>query len=89
VIFAYHQKFHRSDVAEVEADCRGGKLGCVAHKKQMAAVLNGYLEPFREKRARYEADRKAVEDIIADGDKRARAVAQATMAEVREAMCMG
>ncbi|MCK7472492.1 MAG: hypothetical protein MZV49_00600 [Rhodopseudomonas palustris] len=44
------------DADAVEAECRGGRLGCVAHKKSMTAVLNGFLDPFREKRARYEAD---------------------------------
>jgi tryptophanyl-tRNA synthetase len=89
VVFAYHRKFSPSDVAQVEADCRAGKLGCVAHKKQMAATLNVFLEPFREKHAQYESDRKLVEDVIADGDARARAVARATMDEVKEAMRLG
>jgi len=89
VVFAYHQKFRPGDAAQVEADCRGGKLGCVAHKKQMTDSLNGFLEPLREKRARYEADRTLVLDVIADGDARARAVAQRTMEEVREAMHLG
>jgi len=89
VVFAYHRKFSQSDAAQVEADCKAGKLGCVAHKKQMAAILNAFLEPFREKRSHYESNRKLVEDVIADGDARARAVAQATMSEVREAMHLG
>jgi tryptophanyl-tRNA synthetase len=89
VVFAYHQRFSASDVAQVEADCKAGKLGCVAHKKQMAAKLNTFLEPFREKRAHYESNPKLVEDIIADGDGRAGAVARATMDEVMEAMHLG
>jgi tryptophanyl-tRNA synthetase len=89
VVFAYHRKFSPSDAGAVEADCRAGKLGCVTHKKQMAAILNGFLEPFRERRRHYESNRKLVEDVIADGDCRARAVARATMEEVREAMRLG
>jgi tryptophanyl-tRNA synthetase len=89
VVFAYHRKFSPSDAAQVEADCKAGKLGCVAHKKQMAAILNAFLEPFREKRSHYESNRKRVADVIADGDARARAVARATMNEVREAMHLG
>ena len=89
VVFAYHGKFSTSDVAQVEADCRAGKLGCVAHKKQMAAILNAFLEPIRERRNHYETNRKRIDEVIADGDARARAVAQATMREVREAMRLG
>jgi len=88
VVFAYHKRFSPEDLAQVEADCRGGRLGCVAHKKQMAKILIHFLEPFRERRAYYEANRKLVEDIIADGNARARKVAQQTMHEVREAMCL-
>ena len=43
----------------------------------------------REKRAYYVSHRKEVEEIIEDGDSRAREVARATMAEVREAMQLG
>jgi tryptophanyl-tRNA synthetase len=89
VVFAYHRKFSPSDVPQIEADCKGGKLGCVAHKKQMTDVLNAFLEPFREKRAHYESNRNLVEDVIADGDARARTVAVSTMGEVREAMHLG
>lgn len=88
VVFAYHKRFSTEDLAQVEADCRGGRLGCVAHKKQMAKILIQFLEPFREKRAYYEAHRKLLEEIIEDGNIRARKVAQQTMYEVREAMCL-
>lgn len=89
VVFAYHQKFSPEDAGQVDADCRGGKIGCVAHKKMMAKTLSEWLEPIREKRTYYRTHMDEVEAIIEDGDRRARAVAQATMEQVREAMHMG
>jgi tryptophanyl-tRNA synthetase len=89
VIFAYQKKFDNENIETIEADCRGGKLGCVAHKKAFAAALIKWLEPIRERRAYFESHKNEVEDIIADGDKRARCRACETMEMVREAMRMG
>ena len=89
VVFAYHKRFHPEDVEQVDADCRGGKLGCVVHKKDVAKYLADFLTPIRERQAYYESHLDEVKDIIMDGDRRARETAQATMAEVREAMQMG
>jgi tryptophanyl-tRNA synthetase len=43
----------------------------------------------RERRAHFESRPDVVRDILADGETRARARAQATMAEVRRAMDLG
>ena len=89
MVFAYHKKFSHEDIHQIHADCRGGKLGCVAHKKAMAKILSERLAPIREKRAYYDSHRDEVKTIIEDGDRRARKVAQATMADVRGSMQMG
>jgi tryptophanyl-tRNA synthetase len=52
----------------------------------MAANLNTALEPIREKRRQLEADLQVIEDIIYEGNEKARSVAQRTMDEVREAV---
>jgi len=86
-VFTYHQKFNPDEVPQIEADCRSGALGCVACKQNCATKLNGYLASMRERRLRY-SDNEVLE-ILLDGEKRARAVAEATMGEVREAMKIG
>ena len=55
-------------------------------KKHLTQVLTDALAPIRERRARYLADPDRVRDVISDGNRRAREVARATMAEVRDAM---
>ena len=89
VVQAYHKRFHPEDAEEVDRECRSGALGCVAHKKAVAQTLDRFLAPIRERQAYYESHLDEVRDIIADGDRRARTTAQATMAEVRETMHMG
>lgn len=83
-VFQYHQVFNPEEVAAIEADCRQGKVGCVACKKRQAAVLNDLLEPMRERRQRYPQD--MLIDILREGTHRARQVAQQTMEDVRQAL---
>jgi tryptophanyl-tRNA synthetase len=89
VIQAYHQRFSPADAGQADADCRAGKLGCVAHKKTVAKMIADTLAPIRERRAHFESHRGEVADILVDGNRRARQAAQDTMGLVREAMQLG
>ena len=89
VVFAYHQKLEPEVIGQIEKDCRGGRLGCVAHKKEVARILGENLAFFREKRKYFESHRNEVEEIIKEGNTKARAEAQETMKKVSEAMQMG
>jgi tryptophanyl-tRNA synthetase len=73
-------------VEQVDAECRAGRIGCVWDKRYLANLLATALEPIRERRAELERDPDRIHDVIADGDRRAGAVAEATMEEVRAAM---
>jgi tryptophanyl-tRNA synthetase len=63
-----------------------GKLGCVACKQRLAERLNEALEPLRQRRAELERHPSELDDILAEGSRKARQVAQGTMEEVRAAM---
>jgi tryptophanyl-tRNA synthetase len=89
LVFTYHKKFNPSEVPQVERDCRSGALGCVDCKANCAKHIIEYLAPLREKRKYYEVHPDHLREILIDGEERARAVAQRTMAEVREAMGVG
>jgi len=88
-VFTYHQKFNPSEVDEIREDCKSGLLGCVACKQNCAKKIADYFEPMREKRAHYEQKMDNVHDILNDGIKRARKVAEETMNDVHKAMRMG
>ena len=66
--------------------CRKGAIGCVACKKNLSAVLNDMMDPFREKRAYYEAHLDEVKDIIHSGSQKAAEIGNETVREVKEAM---
>ena len=70
----------------VNVECRKAGIGCVDDKKELLKHLLAYLKPMQERRKKLQASPKQVAEIIAAGSARARAVAQRTLAEVREAM---
>jgi tryptophanyl-tRNA synthetase len=89
-VFMYHEKFSPAEeVSEVETGCRSGALGCVDCKLKAANRINQMLEPILEKRKHYEGNLDTVNDILIDGEKRGRAVAEKTMSEVHEKMLLG
>lgn len=88
-VFTYHKKFNVAEVDEVRAGCESGALGCVDCKKNCAAKMAAFFAPMRERRSTYEARPQLVDEILHSGEKRARAEAQKTMAEVRAAMKFG
>lgn len=55
-------------------------------KEELAATLNRFLDPIRERRARFEADRGLVDQLIVEGTERTRAEVRKTLVEVRRAM---
>jgi tryptophanyl-tRNA synthetase len=86
VVFAYHRAFNGENAESIGADCRAGRLGCVANKRNLAAILAEQLRPFREKREELLAHPERVREALRSGEERARKIAQETMREVREAM---
>jgi tryptophanyl-tRNA synthetase len=86
-VFTMHKVFSSAeDVAMINRDCRTAALGCVDCKKLLTTNLNKNLEPFRANRAEIAARPGQVWDILHDGAKRARAIAEETMKEVRDAV---
>src|SRR3989440_4334279 len=73
-VFVYHDAFN-GDTAEVEdlkARYRAGKVGDVEVKTKLAAALNAYLTPIRERRAAVLARPERLREILFEGSKRAR-----------------
>ena len=73
---------------EVEIAEEIGNDGAGALKKYVTAAVNDYLAPIRERRAELMADPDYIRDILAEGNRRANEIAEATLAEVREARGM-
>ena len=69
---------------QVAADI--GAAGAAALKKTVTEAVNEYLAPIRARRAEYAQDRAHLRRTLHEGNERARAVAETTLAEVRTAM---
>jgi tryptophanyl-tRNA synthetase len=86
-VYSLHKTFSPKDEVEmINVECRRAGIGCVDCKKLFAKNLNVHLEPFRTKRAEIAEKPDAVWDILHDGGKRARGIAESVMEEVREAI---
>jgi len=71
--------------AEFEPIYTKGGVGYGEIKKRIHTAYDAKFGPFREKRAALEKDDAYVEGVLEQGGKRARAVAHALLAEVRDA----
>lgn len=86
-VFEFHKLYTDNDtVNRINNECRTAEIGCVQCKKMMATRLAEALAPIREKRAHFESNPALVEDIIREGNDKARNIAAHTMEQVRSAM---
>ena len=84
-VYALHNIFSSDDaVRDIYEGCTNATIGCVEDKHALANAINDYLWPFRERRAELQSRPHLVEDVLAAGTERARAVAVRTMEEVRD-----
>lgn len=83
-VFAFHGFFSPDQIDEIESQCRKAEIGCVDCKRTLARNLAASLAPFRERRSELAATPDLVWDILTDGANRASAIAEKTIAEVRE-----
>jgi tryptophanyl-tRNA synthetase len=87
-VFAYHDAFNPNveEVNDLKERYRQGRVGDVEVKRKLFLALENFLGPIRERRAHYEANPRLVDEIIAAGNERTRAVARETIQMVEQAM---
>jgi len=66
--------------------CTQAQKGCTECKTILAERILEKIKPIREKREVLEKDRSKIEDILHEGAKKAKHLAQKTLAEVKEAV---
>jgi tryptophanyl-tRNA synthetase len=86
-VFDLHKVYSSNEViGRINTECRTAAIGCLDCKKLVAERVNATLAPIQERRKPFEQNPQRVWDILDEGTKKARTVAQSTMAEVRKAM---
>ncbi len=85
-VYQLHQYFDEVDSSNIAEQCRSAKIGCVDCKMLLAQRINSALEPFRERRAALVEKPEYVIDVLADGARRAQAIARETLREAKQRM---
>ena len=85
-VFSYHRLFNKERVEGVAQECRSARRGCVECKMEMAAKLNEFLDPIRERRETWMKKKKEIRQILDQGAQKAREVASSTYRQVLRAM---
>ena len=87
-VFVYHDAFNPNlaEVEDLKTRYREGKVGDVEVKKKLAAALNQHMAPIRERRGELLSKPERLREILHEGSRKARGVAQETMERVRSAV---
>jgi len=86
-VFAFHGMLNTAERhKQIETDCSTAKIGCVECKAELATKMLDWLRPIQERRQALISEPGKLDAILARGTERARAVAKATMKQVREAV---
>lgn len=84
VVYAFHAVYTKEDAPQIEQDCRAGKIGCVACKKNLLDHMAPALEPLWTRRDALK--KEDVDGLLEEGCQKARIEAEKTLHLVRRAM---
>jgi len=86
-VYDWHKLFSPQETLTWAAQgCRTAGIGCIECKAAMADHLIKWIAPVRARRQEYEKHPQDVLRVLDEGSKKARKLAQQTMARVREAV---
>jgi tryptophanyl-tRNA synthetase len=85
-VFSWHKVFTPDRVEEIREGSESAALGCVECKEILAASVENYFAPMREKRAELMNDLDYVKDVLETSASKAREIAAETMTDVRYKM---
>jgi len=85
-LLTIYSLFSGKDIKEIEKKFKN--KGYAEFKKDLSKLLIEKLEPFRRKKKEFELREVYVKEILEQGRKKAKTIAQSTIAEVRKKMGM-
>lgn len=88
LLFSYHKLFSIEELPDLERRYREGGIGYKESKDILAKNMNAFLEPIRARKAELDKNEDSVLDILTEGAKKARPIADATVAEVQRRIGM-
>jgi tryptophanyl-tRNA synthetase len=87
--YAYHGIFTATGQQQIREECLAGQRGCVQCKKELAASLNAFIAPIRDRRSALERDRGYIRDVLNQGIRRGRETSDAVLDRALQAMKIG
>ena len=86
-VYSWHGLFTSPERrAGIYTECTTAAIGCIDCKKELAGRVVEFLRPIQERRRELAARPGKIDEILAAGNAKARAIADRTMGEVRDAV---
>ena len=87
-VYAVHEVLSpgETETRAIAGRCKSGELGCAECKDMLVESIAGVLVPFQARRAELAGQDDYIRDILNEGARKARALIEPTVAEVREKM---
>jgi tryptophanyl-tRNA synthetase len=86
MVYYYHKLVNQDNIETICEECKAGKRGCVACKKELVESMMNFLKPIQERRRYYEERPELVEEILIKGTNKAREKAKEVIKRVRKNM---
>lgn len=86
MVYYYHKLVNQGNLNTVCDECKNGRRGCVACKKELIEAMMQFLKPIQEKRKYYEEHSDIVDKILKNGTLKAQEYAKTKMKLVRKNM---
>jgi len=89
-VWQFHLVYSNNDVQQwVQHGCRSAAIGCLECKQPVIDAVLAELKPIRERGEALAKDPTLVRNVVADGCRKARDIAEDTMMDVRRSMGLG
>ena len=85
-VYTYHKFYNEAEQPEICESCKAGTIGCVACKKRLAAKLDEFMAPIRERREHFAAQPQLLDEVLANGRDKAAKAAGETINCVKDVM---
>lgn len=86
-VWPFHEIYSAEDTrAWAENGCRTAGIGCLDCKQPLIDAINAELAPMRSRAEELQQDPTRVQNVLADGARRARDIAEETLVDVRQSM---
>ncbi|MEK9659180.1 MAG: tryptophan--tRNA ligase [Chloroflexota bacterium] len=85
-VYSLHKLFNPGETGRIQTECTSAAIGCVDCKRLLVSGINEHLREFRECRQELAENPDRVREVLSYGAARAKAVAEATLAEVYHRM---